>query len=102
MRRISTLVVRAPKVSGKACVQRVAGLWAGCVEYFGVIRSPQNAKGELWITARLYPVLYTKCMQVFTALVGNFTSVNFGFYTVYTGPTKTTTTYINNYLGEQA
>lgn len=95
MRKISTLMNRVPKVSGKACAQYVGELWDGCVQNLVVLHTLGNNHNALWINEQYTPTLYTNCIQLFNTLVGNFTSVNREFYTVYTGPIKTTTTYIN-------
>lgn len=90
-----THISRLPKVSGKACAQHVASMWAGRGQKSAVTHTPQTNHNELCVNEQYYPALYTICIQLFQRLVGNITSVNFEFCTVSTGPTKTTTTYIN-------
>jgi hypothetical protein len=95
MRKLSTQLSSLPKVSGKACAQYVRSLWAGRGQNPRLLHTPQTTHNTLGINEQYYPSLYTNCIQVFRVLVGNFTPVNLSFYTVYTGPTKTTTTLLN-------
>lgn len=95
MRKSSTLIARLPKVSGKACAQYVSSLWAGRGQKTMVLHSLGSTPGGLRINEQYYPSLYTNCIQLFRVLVGNLTSVNQQFCTVYTGPINTTTTLIN-------
>lgn len=96
---LSTLLPRAPKSSVQVCAKAVD--WCGKVVWVKlcVFRTAKlTTKGPME-NHRLIRDLYTFCVQKFTGSVGNFTSVNYGFYTVYTGPITTTTTYINNKEG---
>jgi hypothetical protein len=95
MRKSGTLLPRMPKVSGKACVQRASSLWAGRGQKRAVLHTQASTHNELFINEQYAPTLYTNCMRLIQAHVGKFTSVNLQFCTVYTGPIKTTTTYIN-------
>lgn len=94
MLKSGTQLTRLPKVSGKACAQYVSSVWESCVQKIAVLHTPHFATSELWINEQYSPTLYTNCIQLLDSLVGKFTSVNFGFYTVYTGSTTTTTTFI--------
>jgi hypothetical protein len=95
MRKLSTRLASLPKVGGKACAQYVRSLWPARGQNSVVLHTPQTNHNVLGINEQCYPSLYTNCIQVFRVLVGNFTPVNLSFYTVYTGPTKTTTTLLN-------
>lgn len=90
----STRIVRLPKVSGKACAQYLGSLWERSGNKSGLVHNHRSSHRSLWINQQLYPVLYTNCIQRYKQLVGNFTSVNPQFYTLYTAPITTTTTFI--------
>jgi|ERR1700741_1395986 len=81
-----------PKVSGKACAQYVETLWAGRGQKTGFTHSPTTNPKNLGVSDWSYTLLYTNCIQLIQALVGNFTSVKSQLYTLYTGPINTTTT----------
>ena len=95
MLKLSTLLASLPKLSGKACAQYVGSLWASRGQKTMVLHTHSPTHNELRINEQYYPALYTNCIQLFRVLVGKFTSVNPQFCTVYTGPIKTTTTFIN-------
>lgn len=90
-----TQIARLPKVSGKACAQYVRSLWANSGQKVAVLHTHKTTHHDLGISEQYYPSLYTNCIQLIQSLAGNFTSVDLQFCTVYTGPIKTTTTYIN-------
>lgn len=95
MRKTSTLTTGLPNVGGKVCAQHVRTLWDACAHKFIVTHSRFSTRTILWKNQQSSPTLYTNCIQLFHVLVGNFTPVSTQFCTVYTGPIKTTTTYIN-------
>lgn len=62
-----------------------------CGDITGLFLSQFLSKMYTWITTGLFRGLCTFCIQKCPAIVGKFTSVNYGFYTVYTGLITTTT-----------
>lgn len=91
MRSVSTLILGLPKICGKACGQLVETLRDKCVKGNSFLHSVVQGLKNLGINLVVLPPLYTICVQNCSVIVGNFTSVRMGFYTVFTGPIKTTT-----------
>lgn len=88
-----------PNVGGKACAQAVRTMWAGSGTKMSDFYTNVRTQRSLRITTPTKPSLYTKCMQICTATQRLLNGVNFEFYTVSTGPTNITTTYINTIKG---
>jgi hypothetical protein len=75
----------------KSCVEAVVKASDACGQSMEVLHNQVLATNYVWKTPRSSGGLYTFCMRYCTATVGNFTSVNYRLYTVYTGLTNTTT-----------
>lgn len=75
----------------KAYGKLVGKLSRVCVLSTVVLHTLQSVITELWQTVQLFPALYTKFIQENTHTLTKITSVNLQFYTVFTGPIKTTT-----------
>lgn len=80
----------------KACGKLVGKLLRVCALSAVVLHMRLLAALGLWQTVQLFPVLYTKFIQENTHVLIKIISVNLQFYTVFTGPIKTTT---NKYIG---
>lgn len=92
-----TQIARLPKLSGKACAEPVGSLRMNRGQKIGVSHIHNFTQNTLWITSDFPRQLYTNCIQIYTAAVGNFTSITDDFYTLYTPLTTMTTTYINTF-----
>ncbi len=73
------------------CGKHAHNAGKACGENLGLFRSQNLSQMYTWITTGFFRGLYTFCVQKCPAIVGKFTSVNSGFYTVYTGLITTTT-----------
>lgn len=92
---LSTPTTRLPELSGKACAQHVSNVWAAVVYKNGFAHMLLGQPKTLGTNPTSMSSLYTKCIRFITSQISNFTSVIYELYTLYTGPIKTTTTYIN-------
>lgn len=75
----------------KTCGKLAHNFGTVCGLNMVLVHTQQNVEIYTRITTGLFRALYTLCVQKCPATVGKFTSVNYGFYTVYTGPITTTT-----------
>ena len=75
----------------KTCAQAAHNYGKECGAFMAVVHSQIICPFYTRINIGLFRSLYTFCVQKCPATVGKFTSVNMGFYTVYTGPITTTT-----------
>lgn len=90
----STLCLRAPIHRGKVCAQHVGDVWVVAGENLCVSHTHSTGSSRVRKSPLLILGLYTFCVQFYTACVGKITSVVYGLYTLYTGPTIKTITYI--------
>jgi len=78
---------------GKACVENVGTLWQRWGQKVPVFHMPTQASVRFGISTLSTRNLYTKCIQVLDSYSDISTSVKSQFYTLYTGPIITTTTF---------
>lgn len=94
MPSFSSLMRTVPKLCGQACVLLVDGLWFGCGYFAKLFHNRTTHHIKLWKSPVLTQRLRTNCTHNSTVAVYNFTPVFNHFYTVFTGPTNITTTFI--------
>lgn len=83
----------ALKSCGKACGETVDWMWDASVQKYPLFHSHTIYRVSLWKTDLLFRHSYTICMQLLDRLGVLLTSVNLKLYTVFTGPTNTTTIF---------
>lgn len=89
-----TLASLMPISSGKPYGKLRESLGVSCAHISRLFRSTFLPTYTLRITAPFCPFLYTLVVHLSAYTVGKNTSVNSRLYTVYTGLTTKTTTYI--------
>lgn len=73
------------------CAQFVENTRRACGQNLAVLHTLRFAQILKGITIEFSIHVYTICVQKFCNVVCNFTPVSGQFYTLFTGPTKTTT-----------